>query len=286
MPREQGAVAELQQDQLAWRRQRRGADGLVRKAMGDALPRTAEPVPELLKLFGDHRDKQLVDALGAVISITRRQMRNEFGERLAEHVLPQLKKIAALELKVAELTGAVDVLRGAAPPPPAKLPRVRAWAADTVHHEGDVVTHEGATWQARCDTAQAPGTADWACVAKAGRDGASFVVRGTYNPADVYSRLDVVAYGGASFAARKSAPGPCPGPDWQLIAKIGKCGPRGERGITGLRGDRGEAAPAIRSWEVDRARYVATPVMSDGSRGPPLELHGLFEQFLLETQSL
>jgi hypothetical protein len=47
---------------------------LIRKAMGDALPRTFE-VPEGLKLFGDHRDEQLVSVLGMVISITRRQLR-------------------------------------------------------------------------------------------------------------------------------------------------------------------------------------------------------------------
>jgi len=51
----------------------------------------------------------------------------------------------------------------------------------------------------------------------------------------------------------------------------------------GLRGERGEAAPTIRSWEVDRTHYLAIPVMSDGFRGPPLELRGLFEQFLLEV---
>jgi hypothetical protein len=40
----------------------------------------------------------------------------------------------------------------------------------------------------------------------------------------------------------------------------------------------------IREWKIDRPRYVATPVMSDGRDGPPLELHTLFEQFLLETR--
>jgi hypothetical protein len=175
-------------------------------------------------------------------------------------------------------------LRGKEPLPPAKFPSVKSYTEGGVSYAGDVVTHDGCTWQARRDTAQAPGAADWACLAKAGRDGASLTVRGTYSPRDTYARLDVVAYNGASFCARKSAPGSCPGPDWQLIAKVGKSGQRGERGIMGLRGERGEAAPAIRSWEVDRTRYTATPVMSDGTRGPPLELHGLFEQFLLETQ--
>ena len=259
-------------------------DGLVRKSMGDALQRN-EPVPDALKLFGDHRDEQLVSVLGIVISITRRQLRKEIAEELAERD-PQLRKIAALELEVAALRGAVDVLRGAALPPPAKFPSAKVWKEDTVYHEGDVVAFGGSTYQAKRDTAQAPGTADWTCLARAGRDGASLTVRGTYDPRDAYAYLDVVAYNGASFCARKSAPGSCPGPDWQLLAKIGKAGPRGERGIKGQRGERGEAAPAIHAWEIDRARYVATPIMSDGSSGPALELRALFEQFLLETSDV
>jgi hypothetical protein len=39
----------------------------------------------------------------------------------------------------------------------------------------------------------------------------------------------------------------------------------------------------ISGWKVDRARYVATPVMSDGREGPPLELRELFEQFLSDA---
>src|SRR5262249_925907 len=162
---------------------------------------------------------------------------------------------------------------------PAKFPKVKSWEAGAISYAGDVVTFAGSTYQAKCDTAQVPGTADWTCVARAGRDGESLTVRGTYSPRDTYAHLDVVAYNGAGVCARKSGPGSCPGPDWQLIAKIGKSGPRGERGLMGLRGERGEASPAIRLWELDRARYVATPIMTDGSRGPPLELRGLFEQF-------
>ena len=51
----------------------------------------------------------------------------------------------------------------------------------------------------------------------------------------------------------------------------------GERGPTGLSG------VTICEWKIDRARYVATPVMSDGREGPPLELRGLFEQFLKDA---
>jgi hypothetical protein len=53
----------------------------------------------------------------------------------------------------------------------------------------------------------------------------------------------------------------------------------------GLRGERGAAALTIRAWEIDRTRYVATPLMSDGSSGPPLELRTLFEQYFAETSN-
>ena len=57
----------------------------------------------------------------------------------------------------------------------------------------------------------------------------------------------------------------------------------GERGERGPKGDAGASGGTIRDWKIDRARYVATPLMSDGSDGPPLELRGLFEQFLREV---
>jgi len=87
---------------------------------------------------------------------------------------------------------------------------------------------------------------------------------------------------GSSFVALKDAPGPCPGGDWHLLAS---CGKRGQRGMTGLRGERGAAGAGIQSWSVDRNRYTATPIMTDGSIGPTLSLRGLFEQFLLETNN-
>ena len=63
--------------------------------------------------------------------------------------------------------------------------------------------------------------------------------------------------------------------------KRGVAGPRGERG---KQGNPGLSGVTICEWKIDRARYVATPVMSDGREGPPLELRGLFEQFLFETR--
>src|SRR5262249_24076209 len=111
-----------------------------------------------------------------------------------------------LELKPAELPGAVDILRGAQPPPPAQFPSVKAFSADTIYHEGDIVAFAGGTWQAQRDTARVPGAQDWVCLASAGH---SFTVRGTFNETAEYHRLDVVALNGGSFIALKDAPGLC-----------------------------------------------------------------------------
>ena len=95
-------------------------------------------------------------------------------------------------------------------------------------------------------------------------------------------QTDVVALNGGSFVALKDKPGPCPGSGWQLVASQGKRGVAGEKGRarpSRPEGDAGASGATICDWKIDRASYVATPVMSDGSEGPPLELRGLFEQF-------
>ena len=167
--------------------------------------------------------------------------------------------------------------------PQGKLPLVKLWMAETVFYAGDVVAYDGGTYQAKRDTGQPPSHADWICLAAAGRDGNSITVRGTFDETAEYRCLDVVALNGGCFIARKDAPGPCPGSGWQLLASQGKRGVAGEKGERGPKGDPGLSGVTIRDWKIDRARYVATPVMSDGREGPPLELRGLFEQFLHET---
>jgi hypothetical protein len=67
-----------------------------------------------------------------------------------------------------------------------------------------------------------------------------------------------------------------------MPGRRGQQGPRGERGPAGPAGPMG---PAIKSWQIDWERYQATPLMSDGSEGPTLELRPLFEQFLMEAVS-
>jgi hypothetical protein len=212
-------------------------------------------------------------ALGELLSTERR----EFGDLLE-------RRTRGFELKLAELTGAVDMLRGAQPPPAAQFPRIKAWQEDVVYHEGDIVAFTGGTYQATKDTARAPGAQDWVCLASAGD---SFTVRSTFNETAEYHRLDVVALNGGSFIALKDAPGLCPGSGWQLLASQGKrgaAGEKGERGAQGPQGNPGLSGATIRDWKIDREKYVATPLMSDGREGPPLELLGLFQQFFADVQ--
>jgi len=212
-------------------------------------------------------------ALGELLSTEHRK----FGDLLE-------RRTRGFELKLAELTGAVDILRGAQPPPPAQFPSVKAFSADTIYHEGDIVAFAGGTYQATKDTARAPGAQDWVCLASAGD---SFTVRGTFNKTAEYRRLDVVALNGGSFIALKDAPGPCPGSGWQLIASQGKrgaAGENGERGAQGPQGNPGLSGATIRGWKIDREKYLAMPLMSDGRDGPPLELLGLFQQFFADVQ--
>ena len=58
----------------------------------------------------------------------------------------------------------------------------------------------------------------------------------------------------------------------------GIAGEKGERGERGTQGESGKPI-VLKGWTIDREKFVAVPLMSDGSRGPALELRGLFEQF-------
>jgi hypothetical protein len=171
--------------------------------------------------------------------------------------------------------------------PPGKLPIVKLWTPETVYYAGDVVAYDGGTFQAQRDTGQPPSHAHWICLAADGCDGKTIAVRGTFDESVSYRRFDVVALNGGSFIALKDAPGPCPGPGWQLIASQGKrgvAGEKGERGAQGPQGNPGLSGATIRGWKIDEEKYVATPLMSDGRDGPPLELLGLFQQFFADVQ--
>jgi hypothetical protein len=171
-----------------------------------------------------------------------------------------------------------------------ELPAVKLWAPETVYYAGDVVTFDGGTFQARRDTGQAPTHSDWICLATAGRDGQSVKVCGTFNEAAEYRCNDLVASNGGSWIALKDAPGPLPGAGWQLVASPGKRGAAGakgewgERGPKGDKGDPGLSAQIIRSWHIDRERFVATPILAGGDTGPPLDLRPFFEEYHSEVE--
>ena len=124
------------------------------------------------------------------------------------------------------------------------------------------------------------------CLAERGADGRSFVIRGTYDAARTYAAFDVVALNSSSFVALRDDPGQCPGEGWQALAMGGR---RGERGQDGQRGPEGkpgkDGAPGVSiiAWEPDLRAYTATPIMSDGSLGPALDLRGYLEQFAAEA---
>lgn len=173
-----------------------------------------------------------------------------------------------------EILASIETIRGEPGPagdrgpegPPGQLRLCRAWA-DGVHYQGEVVTHAGGTWQARCDTGREPPHGDWICLAAAGRDGVdgrSPQVRDTWREDADYAALDIVALGGNAFIARMDNPGPCPGDGWQLIAMRGKSGKPGEKGPKGEKGDQGNPGEPVISAEVaDDGRVILTN--GDGS---------------------
>ena len=200
---------------------------------------------------------------------------------------------ATVEKRLAQIREPADGPRGEPGErgPMGWLKTAAPFAEGDVHYEGDVVLHMGSTYQASCDTAREPPHHHWACLATAGRDGSdgrSLRVRGTFKAGESYLALDVVAREGGSFIARKDDPGDCPGDGWQsltLPGRRGDHGPKGERGETGERGpqgEHGERGPGIIGWDIDRDNYTVSAVLSDQTRSGPLDLRGLFEQYLLE----
>ena len=117
-------------------------------------------------------------------------------------------------------------------------------------------------------------------------------LRGAYRSDQDYDRFDIVTLDGSSFIARQDSPGPCPGEGWRILASAGGTGPqgirgsqgeRGPRGLTGEAGAKGAPGAVIVGWSPDYASFKATPIMSDGSEGPALDLKPFFQNFLDEV---
>ena len=108
--------------------------------------------------------------------------------------------------------------------------------------------------------------------------------RGSYDPNAEYFVHDIVAKNGSSFVALRDRPGGCPNEHWRLLAGKGDRGQVGPPGPRGMTGGRGEPAPAIKAWLVNKAKFTASPILTDGSVGAALELKGLFQEFLDQTR--
>jgi hypothetical protein len=115
-----------------------------------------------------------------------------------------------------------------------------------------------------------------------GIDGRSLRVRGTWRADGAYEALDVVALNGCSFIARRDDLGECPGEGWQSMTLPGRRGDRGPKGEQGEKGEKGERGPGIVGWDIDRDNYTVSAILSDATHSEPLDLRGLFEQYILE----
>jgi hypothetical protein len=160
--------------------------------------------------------------------------------------------------------------------------RIVPWT-DRVFYTSELVTHHGSTWQATSDTAKEPSESskDWTMICAAGSPGASFAVRGTFDPNQKYGPLDVVTLDHSWFVAKRDDPGACPGPGWQS----GPVGKRGEKGLPGDRGERGPVGKPAPHWiGVKLDGFEVVTVMSDGTIGPRFSLAPMFEAFEAQRQ--
>jgi hypothetical protein len=118
-------------------------------------------------------------------------------------------------------------------------------------------------------------------------------LRGAYRSDQDYDRVDVVTLDGSSYIARHGSPGSCPGESWRILASAGDTGPqgiagpkgeRGPRGLTGEAGPKGTPGAVIVGWTPDYTDFKAAPIMSDGRKGPALDLRPFFQEFLDQTK--
>jgi hypothetical protein len=144
-----------------------------------------------------------------------------------------------------------------------KLPIAREWT-NRVHYTGDVVRHNGATYQALADTGREPPHGDWGELASRGTDGIGFVLRGTYDASAEYRQHDVVMINRNSFAAKYDNPGECPGDGWTLFAASGQRGKEGPPGSPGAKGADGRIV-SITKWEADPDEMVLRIADSTGN---------------------
>jgi Collagen triple helix repeat (20 copies) len=213
---------------------------IARRAADDAAYDPEDPWNQWVTAHLRVERQFMLDVMADVVATFRNEVSDEVHA-------PLRKAIGAIELKIAELNGAVGVLRGLGPPPGLRISGT--FDPNVEYSTHDVVAQNGSSFVATKDIPRGSDCPDegWQLICSRGS-------RGDRGP-----------------------PGPPGAP--------GERGLKGERGERGLIGPRGEPAPTITGWRLDRASYTAVPVLSNGSEGAPLDLRGLFEQFFNEVAS-
>lgn len=243
-------------------------------AQRDVVPSRSDQ-DYLLELWKGSLVEMMADVSEAVLRCkdASQTAKAESMAAIADARAASIDLLLALERKIDERLGQIRKLIDAK-----HGPTIRDFEDGKICYAGELIQHLGSTWQCRVDTARPPSDGDeaWQLVAAGGLDGRSLRIRGTYQPGERYAQLDVCIVNSASFVARRSTLSGPPGEDWQLLCGQGK---RGQPGPKGDRGDRGAAGAKMRGWRIDREQYLVTPILSDGSEGPALELRVLFEQF-------
>jgi hypothetical protein len=254
-------------------------DGVIRglgEAINEQLDRLFEQTSQFVRRELDGNSAKLEAAL-ADMRAAKAEMREEIRAELRAELRAEIAD------RVAQIKQPID---GAAGPrgekgEPGSLPMVESYIAGRVYYRGNVVTDQSASYQAKRDTAAAPESEDWICLARSGadgKDGRTFRPRGTYDPSKDYKRLDITMLNGSSFVALRDDPGPCPGENWQLVASAGK---RGQQGPKGERGERGPVGPSIKGCDLEAERYTLILNQNDGA-SVCINLRPFFEAYHAE----
>src|SRR6516165_10465647 len=168
----------------------------------DGLPIPEEPFREVLHEAWREVLGQTLAEERAGWECERKRIEAEAGEIIARLRAEIAELRSEFELRLIEKLAALRDGRDGAPGEPGppgprgeqgalgQLRSCHNWVADAVHYSGEVVCHQGSTWQALRDTGHEPGHVDWICIAQAG---ATPRIRGTWSADAKYRVLDLVA---------------------------------------------------------------------------------------------
>jgi hypothetical protein len=251
-------VQNLVSEQLAVLRD--GVIGGLREGINEQLDRLYDETNEFLRRELDRNSAKLETAL-ADVRAAKAEMREGIRAELRAEIRTEIADRMALIKRPVDGAPGPRGEKGE----PGSLPMVEPYIVGRVYYRGNVVADQTGSYQAKRDTATAPGpgSEDWTCLARSGadgKDGRTFRPRGTYAPSKDFKRLDIAMLNGSSFVALCDDPGTCPGENWQLIASAGKRGQQGPKGERGERGPIGPLAiaPRIVTTDID-LQYTPNP---------------------------